>query len=222
MKYNVSEEVKDALAKLTGDAKVQEALRFIEADQEDIIQKQIELTLIPAPTHHEEKKAARLLEMFKEECLTDCRIDPYGNAAGIRRGTGGGKTVLVEGHMDTVFPLDTELKIRREDGWIYCPGITDDTRGCVSVLSVIRALNAAGIQTEGDIHFAGTVQEEGMGALKGMQYYVNHHPELDASISIDGPGFEEITCEATEDLRPAGPGISAHDIRSHRRVCGIL
>ena len=55
MKYNVSEEVKDALAKLTGDAKVQDALRFIEADQEDIIQKQIELTggrLDLLPGHH--------------------------------------------------------------------------------------------------------------------------------------------------------------------------
>ncbi|MCR5794040.1 MAG: M20/M25/M40 family metallo-hydrolase [Solobacterium sp.] len=197
MKYNVSENIKDALAKLTGDAKVQEALRFIEEDQEEIIQKQIELTLIPAPTHQEGKKAARLLEMFEEEGLTDCRIDPYGNAVGIRRGTGGGKNVLVEGHMDTVFPLETELKIRRENGWIYCPGITDDTRGCASVLSVIRALNAAGIQTQGDIHFVGTVQEEGMGALKGMQYYVNRHPELDASVSIDGPGFSEITYEAT-------------------------
>ena len=47
--------------------------------------------------------------MFKEEGLTDCHIDEYGNCVGIRKGTGGGKTVLVEGHMDTVFPLDTKL-----------------------------------------------------------------------------------------------------------------
>lgn len=46
--------------------------------------------------------------------------------------------------MDTVFALDTELKIVREDGFIKCPGIVDDTRGCVAVLSTIRALNAAG------------------------------------------------------------------------------
>lgn len=197
MAYQVSESIAAVLEKLTNEENVQKALKFIEEDQENIIQKQIELTLIPAPTGHEEKKAKRLLEMFEEEGLTDCHIDPYGNAVGIRKGTGTGKTVLLEGHMDTVFPLETELKIRRENGWIYCPGIVDDTRGCASVLSVLRALNAADIQTAGDIHFVGTVQEEGMGALKGMQYYVNHHPELDASISIDGPGYEAVTYQAT-------------------------
>ncbi len=163
------------------------------------------------------KKAARLLEMFKEEGLTDCHIDEYGNCIGIRKGTGGGKTVLVEGHMDTVFPLDTKLEIVREDGFIKCPGIVDDTRGCATVLSTIRALNAAGIETKGDIQFVGTVQEEGTGALKGMQYYVNHHPELDASISVDGPGFQEITYEAT--------GIQTYEINFHGiggHACGAF
>ena len=87
------------------------------------------------------------------------------------------------------------------------PGNRDDTRGCATVLSTIRALNAAGIETKGDIQFVGTVQEEGTGALKGMQYYVNHHPELDASISVDGPGFQEITYEAT--------GIQTYEINFH-------
>lgn len=217
MEYKVSEKVQKKFDTLTKDAKVQKALQFMEEDQDTVIDKQIELTLIPAPTNHEQKKAARLLEMFKEEGLTDCHIDEYGNCVGIRKGTGGGKTVLVEGHMDTVFPLDTKLEIVREDGFIKCPGIVDDTRGCATVLSTIRALNAAGIQTKGDIQFVGTVQEEGTGALKGMQYYVNHHPELDASISVDGPGFEEITYEAT--------GIQTYEINFHGvggHACGAF
>ena len=197
MEYKVSEQVRQKFDALVKDEKVQKALKFMEEDQDAVIDRQIELTLIPAPTYHEQKKAERMLEMFKEEGLSDCHIDEYGNCVGIRKGTGGGKTTLVEGHMDTVFALDTELKIVREDGFIKCPGIVDDTRGCAAVLSTIRALNAAGIQTKGDIHFVGTVQEEGTGALKGMKYYVDHHPELEASISVDGPGYQEITYEAT-------------------------
>ena len=126
MEYQVSEKIQSRLSALTENASVQKALAFMKEDQDKVIEKQIELTLIPAPTYHEEKKAARLLEMFKEEGLTDCHIDEYGNCVGIRKGTGGGKTTLVEGHMDTVFPLDTELKIVREDGYIKCPGIVDD------------------------------------------------------------------------------------------------
>ncbi len=197
MAYEVSEKVRKTLDALTADEKVQKALRFMEEDNEYIIQRQMELTLIPAPTFHEEKKAARILELFQEYGLDDCHIDEYGNAVGILHGTGGGKATLVEAHMDTVFDFDTKLDLRRENGWIYCPGITDDTRGDAAVLSTIRALKEAGIQPKGDIHFVGTVQEEGMGALRGMQYYVNHHPELQASISVDGAGYQEITYEAT-------------------------
>ena len=217
MEYRFQEQVRQKFDALVKDEKVQKALKFMEEDQDAVIDRQIELTLIPAPTYHEQKKAERMLEMFKEEGLSDCHIDEYGNCVGIRKGTGGGKTTLVEGHMDTVFALDTELKIVREDGFIKCPGIVDDTRGCVAVLSTIRALNAAGIQTKGDIHFVGTVQEEGTGALKGMKYYVDHHPELEASISVDGPGYQEITYEAT--------GIQTYEVNFNGiggHACGMF
>ena len=217
MEYKVSEQVRQKFDALVKDEKVQKALKFMEEDQDAVIDRQIELTLIPAPTNQEQKKAERMLEMFKEEGLSDCHIDEYGNCVGIRKGTGGGKTTLVEGHMDTVFALDTELKIVREDGFIKCPGIVDDTRGCAAILSTIRALNAAGIQTKGDIHFVGTVQEEGTGALKGMKYYVDHHPELEASISVDGPGYQEITYEAT--------GIQTYEVNFNGiggHACGMF
>ena len=116
MSYEVSQSTKDALQTLLDTKQVMQALQFAENDQEEIIQRQMELALIPSPTFHEEKKAARFLEMFKEEGLENCHIDEYGNCIGIRRGTGGGKTLLVEGHLDTVFPMETELKITRENG----------------------------------------------------------------------------------------------------------
>ena len=217
MQYQVSEKVEKTFQALTAQEQVRKALAYMEEDQEKIIEKQIELTLIPAPTFHEEKKAARFLEMLKAEGLEDCHIDEYGNVVGIRKGCGGGKTTLVEGHMDTVFPEDTKLEIVREDGFIKCPGIVDDTRGCATVLSTVRALNAAGIVTKGDIHFVGTVQEEGTGALQGMRYYVTHHPELQASISVDGPGFWKITYEAT--------GIQTYEVTFHGiggHACGAF
>ncbi len=105
MSYEVSQTTKDALQALLSAEKVKQALQFAQDDQEEIIQRQMELALIPSPTFHEEKKAARFLEMFQAEGLEDCHIDEYGNCVGIRRGTGGGKTLLVEGHLDTVFPL---------------------------------------------------------------------------------------------------------------------
>ena len=206
MAYQVSENVKNRLAALTADEKVKKALEFIEKDRDEILEKQCELTLIPAPTHHEAEKAKRFVEMLEAEGL-EGHIDEYGNAVAIRKGTGGGKTVLIEAHLDTVFPLDTKLEIIKEDGYIKCPGIVDDTRGLAAILSALRGMNAAGIETKGDIHFVGTVQEEGTGALKGMKYYVEHHPELDASISVDGDGWSDVTFEAT--------GIQTYEVVFH-------
>lgn len=218
MQYQLSPEVKEKFDALTKTESVLKALSFIEEDQYHVIDLQCELTLIPAPTFHEEKKAKRLLELFIEEGLSDCHIDEYGNVVGIRKGVGGGKNVLVEGHLDTVFPMDTKLEITRDDTYLYCPGISDDTRGVASVLAVLRAMNAANITTKGDIHFVGTVQEEGTGALKGMQYYCQHHKdELGASISIDGTGYSTVLLEAT--------GIQTYEVVFHGiggHACGAF
>lgn len=207
MDYQISEKIKGRLETLVADEKMKKALEFIRNDRDVILDKQCELTLIPAPTHHEAEKAKRFMEMLQEEGLTDCQIDEYGNVTGVRKGTGGGKNVLLEAHMDTVFPLDTKLEIIRDGDYIRCPGIVDDTRGMAAVLSTLRALNAAGIETKGDIHFVGTVKEEGTGALRGMKYYVEHHPELDASVSVDGDGWSDITFEAT--------GIQTYEVVFH-------
>ncbi len=195
--YQVSEKIQSKLDKLTANESVQKALEVMESEHQLIIDKQIELTLIPAPTGQEEKKAKRLLEMFIEEGLEDCHIDEMGNCVGIRKGVGGGKTLLVEAHMDTVFPIDTKLEIKYEDGYIKCPGIIDNSRGCAVLISVIRALNAANIQTKGDIHFVGTVREEGFGGFGGMKYYCQNHPELEVGISVDGPSITTVTYQET-------------------------
>ena len=48
MEYKVSEKIQKKFDTLTKDAKVQKALQFMENDQNEIINRQIELTLIPA------------------------------------------------------------------------------------------------------------------------------------------------------------------------------
>lgn len=66
----------------------------------------------------------------------------------------------------------------------------------VVCLTVARALDAAGIETDGDIVFVGTVEEEGMGSLGGMKKFLSEN-KIDASISVDGPSPIGITYEAT-------------------------
>jgi acetylornithine deacetylase/succinyl-diaminopimelate desuccinylase-like protein len=61
------------------------------------------------------------------------------------------------------------------------------------VLTVLRAMNAANIQTQGDVWFVGTVGEEGLGDLRGVKHLFREGgPRIDAFISVDGGGDSRI------------------------------
>ena len=153
MTYQPTQKSRQSLEHLYSLEKVQKALMYIEQDHERTIEQQIELCLIPAPTFHEENKAKRLAQMFEEAGLADVTITPYGNVTGVRKGSKSSRKVVLDGHMDTVYPLDTPLNVRRDEEFIYLPGIADDTRALAAQLTVIRALNEAQIETEKDLIF---------------------------------------------------------------------
>ena len=55
-----------------------------------------------------------------------------------------------------------------------------------ALLSVIDTLNASGIETIGDVIFAGNVGEEGTGDLRGIKAIFRDNPSIDGYVSIDG------------------------------------
>ncbi len=197
MTYQPSKERKEAVSHLVSLPKVQKALKFIEKDHERTVDQQIELCMIPAPTFHEEKKAERFKEMLVEAGLEEVTITPYGNVTGVRKGKCSDRKVVLDGHMDTVYPLDTPLNLRRDEEFIYLPGIADDTRALAAQLTVIRALNEAGIETEKDLIFMGSVEEEGKGGFGGINDFLKDREDVDACICIDGDGSTGIIYQAT-------------------------
>src|SRR4030095_1882715 len=84
-------------------------------------------------------------------------------------------------------------------------GIGDDTRSLAVLLAIIRAMDAAGIQTKSDILFVGDVGEEGLGDLRGMKTLFLKGPYKDrikTFISMDGAGGgEDITNGAVGSKR---------------------
>ena len=195
--YQVSDHTRSQFEKMLGLASVKEALAFIEANQPEAIEEQKELVLIEAPTGHEENRAKVFAEKFKALGLEDVHTDRGGNVIGIRRGTGKGPKVLIEGHMDTVFPFGTVKGVEEKDGFLYAPGIGDDTRALAMLLCLIRTLNKTGIQTAGDIVFVGTTREEGMGGLGGMKDFLADNDDIDISLSLDNNDMSLLVFEAT-------------------------
>jgi tripeptide aminopeptidase len=146
---------------------------------------------IPAPPFKESVRAADMKKRFEAAGLKNVRIDAVGNVIAERKGVGRGPTVLIQGHLDTVFPEGTDVSIKHKGDTIVAPGIGDDVRGLVTVLSVARAFEKAGLQTNGTVYFVANVGEEGPGNLRGTRNLLTKELQgkIDYFITVDGEGL---------------------------------
>jgi acetylornithine deacetylase/succinyl-diaminopimelate desuccinylase-like protein len=145
---------------------------FESLNESVIVDEWIRLNEISAPSGKEQVRADYVRAELQKLALTDIRMDEMLNVSGVRKGTGGGPTVVFAAHLDTVFPASTNLKVKRDGNTLRAPGIGDDTPNVVSMLEALRAMNRAGIKTKGDLIFVATTQEE-IG-LKGANFWLSH------------------------------------------------
>jgi acetylornithine deacetylase/succinyl-diaminopimelate desuccinylase-like protein len=170
---------------------VARAIAFVDRDRDAILAEWRTLTEIPGMSGHEAKRADFVENLLKQYGLTDVHRDAVGNVMGTRKGTGGGKHVVFDAHLDTVFALDTNVTTRVENGKLYAPGVGDNTRNMEALLAMIRAMNEAGVQTKGDVTFLFTVEEETN--FKGAdQFLTDHKGRIDRFVALDG-GYRNFT-----------------------------
>ncbi|WP_194972453.1 M20/M25/M40 family metallo-hydrolase [Aquiflexum lacus] len=181
---------------------VQKAFDYIKSIDDQTIKDMIFLTEIPSPSFHEKEKGLAFAELLKKAGADSVWIDEVGNVIGKRKGTKSEKTILVEAHLDTVFPFGTDVTVKQKGDTLFAPGIGDATRSLSVVIALVKTFHQFDIRTEHDIWFAGTVGEEGLGDLKGMKHLFREgvHP-LAAHIAIDGGGLEDIVNGGIGSLR---------------------
>jgi acetylornithine deacetylase/succinyl-diaminopimelate desuccinylase-like protein len=178
---------------MAGRSDVQRALRFIEETDARTVADLVRLTQIPAPPFMEAARGRAYADLLRQAGADSVWTDEVGNVIGLRKGRVRGRTLVLAGHLDTVFPEGTDVTVQQRGDTLYAPGIGDDTRGLVAVLTVLRALEAANIETQGDVWFVGNVGEEGLGDLRGTKHLFRAGaPKIDAFISIDGSGDDRI------------------------------
>ena len=180
---------------------VRNALEEIKALDETTTEETLTLCRIPAPSHQEREKAERVLGMFRDIGLHDVHMDEVANVLGRWPGTGGGPTVMLAAHTDTVFPMETDITVRREGNRYYCPGINDDTHAVAEIMAVAKAMVRHDLHAKGDILFCANVCEEGLGDLKGVKHIFGHDNTIDAFVSVDNPVTGGIIYTATGSRR---------------------
>ncbi len=165
----------------------------VDARREDAVWLLQELVRVPSVTGREGAVAKVVERAFSERDLevdvweaTAGEMEPYldhvgeqesyedrPNVAGVRRGKGGGRSILLNAHTDTVAPGDPDtwkddpFSGAVEGDLLYGRGSCDMKGGLVTYLVALDALSDLGITLGGDVTVAATVGEEngGLGAL---------------------------------------------------------
>jgi tripeptide aminopeptidase len=158
---------------------------------ERIIERAIEIQQIPAPTFEEKKRGEFVRSLFVQEQLQDVSMDEVGNVYGRwtidNQRSQNGKPLVVSAHLDTVFPSNTNLEVKREDDKIFGPGLGDNSLGVAALFGLLWSLRERGIEPGGDIWFVANTGEEGLGDLRGIKAVVERFgADVQAYLILEG------------------------------------
>ncbi len=182
----------------------QSAVAAFERDYDQFVADLVALTEIPAPPFGEKARGEAFAERMRVAGFKDVTTDDVGNVIALRPGQGGAPLLAVAAHLDTVFPLETNVKVKRAGTTLRAPGVADDGRGLAFLLAAARALNAAGLQTAADLLLVANVGEEGAGDLRGIRHLFtagSWSGRIKRFITVDGRTNDLVTNSALGSLR---------------------
>jgi len=165
------------------------------ASVEETAQEAIAIQQVAAPTFAEYERARFMVARFRALGLVDVQMDGESNVYGRLRGRRAGAGVLVSAHLDTVFPMETDLTVRREGERIYGPGIGDNSMGTAGLLRLAAVLGER--VPRRDVWVVANVCEEGLGNLKGMWTVVRRlQPLIGAVVVLEGGAYGSVVRQA--------------------------
>ncbi|MFN9086853.1 MAG: M20/M25/M40 family metallo-hydrolase [Gemmatimonadaceae bacterium] len=170
---------------------VKAAFAALQQDNAWTLDQQVGLCQIPAPPFKEQARAAAYRERLRALGVQHVRLDGEGNVIGEIKGVRPGPTLLLAGHLDTVFPEGTDVSVKRDGTKLIGPGIGDDCRGLAVVLAIAKQVITHKVPFAGRLLVVGNVGEEGPGNLRGTRALFSGplKDSIDLFISVDGTGY---------------------------------
>jgi acetylornithine deacetylase/succinyl-diaminopimelate desuccinylase-like protein len=160
---------------------------------ESLLDLALQIQQIPAPTFNEGRRAEFVLARFQSEGLADVQIDHAGNVLARLPGNTSNHPLIVSAHLDTVFPIDTDLTSSRNGDRITAPGIGDNSLGVAALFGILWQLREQKRDLSCDVWLAANVCEEGLGDLLGMRAVVERFGgEVKGYLVLEGMAFGHV------------------------------
>lgn len=177
-------------------------LDYIDAHVEQIKQIIRDLCVIPAPSHHEEKRAEYCRAWFARSGFEGAYIDEALNVVCPYHVTQDNDLVVFMAHTDTVFPDLTPMPFREDEKKMYAPGVCDDTANLAVMMICAKYFVENGFAPKCGVLFVANSCEEGLGNLKGSRQIVKDFgARLRAFHTFDGTTLNRVVTNAVGSHR---------------------
>jgi acetylornithine deacetylase/succinyl-diaminopimelate desuccinylase-like protein len=161
--------------------------QYMEEHFEEAVRLLRTLGRIPAPSHKEDQRVEFCRNWFGDQGAEDVYVDEAKNVVCRMKGKDTESVIVIMAHMDVVFPDETMLPLREENGCLYAPGIGDDTANLVNLMMAAKYVLEQGLCPETTLLVVANSCEEGLGNLKGSrQIYKDYGSRIREWISFDG------------------------------------
>lgn len=160
-----------------------------------LVEDLVAIASVPAPTFAEQARV-EWLEDRLDGLPGRRRRDEVGNL--IWEWGEGRPRVLLAAHLDTVFPAETPLELKRDGDDLVGPGVGDNAAAVAVAVNVVADLLGEVPLAPGAVAF--TVGEEGLGNLRGATHACRElRPEV--FVALEGHMLESAVVDAVGSVR---------------------
>lgn len=153
----------------------QEVLKYIKNSEEETIKLIERLCGIPAPSHHEERRAEFVKNWLEENGAKGVYLDSALNVLYPVGCEDKDDIVVFLAHTDTVFPDVEPMPFVNDGEYLYSPGVGDDTTSLAVLMMIARYVAQNDLKPSRGILFVANSCEEGLGNLKGIKQFMTEY-----------------------------------------------
>ena len=153
----------------------EDILQYLNDSEKETIDLIETLCAIPAPSHHEEKRATFIQNWLIAYGAKGVHIDDALNVVFPVGCEGRDDIVVFMAHTDTVFPDMEPMPFSKDEEYLYSPGVGDDTTHVAILMMVAKYVIQQKLEADCGIMFVLNSCEEGLGNLKGVKQLMSDY-----------------------------------------------